>query len=74
MDAVAKTDANAGVQLAVQSGEGRRAGAGDTIGFTRLTFVNWLNTQDARCRLGGWGNPPGLVGRCVTGPPRAIRC
>jgi len=68
VDAVAGLDANAGAQLALQSGEGRPAGGGDTLSFTPLTYVTWLNTNDARCRLGGWGSPNGLIGRCLDGP------
>lgn len=57
-------DPDAGAQLAIQSGEGRQAGAGDAIGVAVVTSNTWLNTNDMRCRIGGWGNPGGEVGRC----------
>ncbi len=57
-------DPDAGAQLAIQSGEGRQAGAGDAIGVAVVTSNTWLGTNDMRCRLGGWGNTGGEVGRC----------
>jgi len=63
-------DRNAGLQLAIQSGEGRIAGAGDSISAMPLTLGIWVGTSDLRCRLAGWGNPDGLIGRCSDGPHR----
>jgi hypothetical protein len=57
--AVSDSDANAGIQLALQSGEGRPAGAGDAVGVTRLSLVQTFG-PDARCGLG--------TGRCSDGP------
>jgi len=65
--AVAAADPNAGAQLAIQSGEGALAGANDAIGVTPLTIAAWLVTSDMRCRMGGWGNAAGFVGRCADG-------
>jgi len=61
-------DPDAGAQLAIQSGEGRTAGAGDSIGVAVVTSITWLVDGDLRCRLGGWGNVGGEIGRCVDGP------
>jgi hypothetical protein len=66
--AVSDQDANAGLQLALQSGEGRQAGAADSLGVRRVTLATWLVDGDLRCRLGGWGNAPGFIGRCSDGP------
>ena len=55
-----------GAQLAVQSGEGA-ARAQATRSASPAHLRQLLNTN-ARCRLGGWGNPPGQVGRCIDGP------
>jgi hypothetical protein len=60
-------DPDAGAQLAIQSGEGPSVGAGDVIGVAVVTSNTWLVTNDMRCRMGGWGNAPGLVGRCFDG-------
>jgi len=57
-------DPDAGAQLAIQSGEGRQAGAGDAIGVAVVTSITWLTTNDMRCNLGGWGQPAGFIGRC----------
>jgi Thrombospondin type 3 repeat len=67
-------DRNAGLQLAIQSGEGRTAGAGDVISGTPLTLASVLGFlfTDARCRLGGWGNAPGFVGRCSDGSAACV--
>src|SRR5258706_2065286 len=67
IEAAAALDPHAGQQLALQSGEGRFAGASDVISATQLTYVQILNAPDARCRLGGWGNAPGFIGRCSDG-------
>ena len=61
-------DPDAGTQLAIQSGEGPQAGAGDVIGVAVVTSATWLNTNDMRCKMGGWGNPAGQIGRCFDGP------
>jgi hypothetical protein len=61
-------DPDAGAQLAIQSGEGPSVGAGDVIGVAVVTSDTWLNTNDMRCRMGGWSNPAGQIGRCVDGP------
>jgi thrombospondin type 3 repeat protein len=61
-------DQSAAQQLALQSGEGRSAGAGDAISAGPLTVGVWLAAGDMRCKLGGWGNAPGFVGRCADGP------
>jgi hypothetical protein len=37
-----------------------------------VTSNTWLNTEDMRCRLGGWGNAPGFIGRCSGGPAACI--
>ena len=66
---IAAQDPNAGIQLAVQSGDegpGRQAGAGDAIEVTHLFRGLLIVDADLRCRIGGWGT--GLVGRCVDGP------
>ena len=68
IQAVAALDPGAGLQLGLQSGAGPYAGLGDVISATPLTMVWILFSQDSRCRLGGWGNPPGFVGRCSNGP------
>jgi len=65
-------DPHAGAQLAIQSGEGRQAGAGDAIGAAVVTSNTWLITNDMRCKLGGWGNSPGFIGRCADGPTACI--
>jgi hypothetical protein len=49
----ALADQNAALQLGLQSGEGRRAGAGDAIGVTSLSLVAGTSLSDKRCRLGG---------------------
>ncbi len=67
IQAVAALDPGAGLQLGLQSGSGPYAGVGDAISATPLTLVSILFAQDSRCRLGGWGNPPGFVGRCADG-------
>jgi hypothetical protein len=73
---IARIDANAGLQLALQSGEGRDAGQNDALSAEPLTVAYWLNTNDMRCRLGGWGNAQlgGVtpVGRCSDGPDACI--
>ncbi len=64
-------DPNAGIQLAIQSGEeaaGRQAGTRDVIGVAAITSLTWLIDTDIRCKMGGWGNAPGVVGRCNNGP------
>ena len=61
-------DPDAGAQLAIQSGEGPSVGAGDVIGVAVVTSNTWLNTNDMRCRMGGWGSPAGEIGRCIDGP------
>ncbi len=61
-------DPDAGAQLAIQSGEGRQAGAGDAVGVGVVTSITWLNVGDMRCRMGGWGSPVGQAGRCSDGP------
>jgi hypothetical protein len=63
-------DPNAGIQLAIQSGEvaaARVAGARDTIGVAAVTSLTYLVDNDLRCKMGGWGNAPGVVGRCSDG-------
>jgi thrombospondin type 3 repeat protein len=65
-------DPKAGAQLAIQSGEGRQAGAGDAIGVAVVTSNTWLITNDMRCKMGGWGNPAGFVGRCSDGPKACV--
>ncbi len=63
-------DPNAGIQLAMQSGEvesSRFAGAGDAIEVSPVTSMIYLVDNDLRCRLGGWGNAAGVVGRCSDG-------
>jgi len=63
-------DPNAGIQLAIQSGEAaatRVAGDHDTIGVAAVTSLTWLIPTDLRCKMGGWGNAPGVVGRCSDG-------
>ena len=69
-------DPDAGAQLAIQSGEGRQAGQGDSIGVAVVTSNTWLNRADMRCRLGGWGFAPlGGVqpnGRCTNGPLECV--
>ncbi len=63
-------DPNAGIQLAIESGEeaiGRQAGAGDSIGVSPITWIIFAVDNDLRCRLGGWGNPVGEIGRCSDG-------
>jgi len=72
ISSVAALDANAGLQLAVQSGEGRPAGFGTVISATPLTLVELLNANDARCRLGGWGDAAGFIGRCSDGPTACV--
>jgi Thrombospondin type 3 repeat len=62
------SDPDAGAQLAIQSGEGPQAGAGDAIGAAVVTSDTWLVTNDMRCRMGGWGNPAGFIGRCSDSP------
>jgi hypothetical protein len=69
---VARVDARAGAQLAIQSGEGLIAGAGDVISARPLTVVTMLALNDMRCPLGGWGNPPGFIGRCSDGPQACV--
>ena len=61
-------DPDAGAQLAIQSGEGPSVGANDVIGVAVVTSNTWLNTNDMRCRMGGWGSPAGEIGRCFDGP------
>ena len=61
-------DPDAGAQLAIQSGEGPSVGAGDVIGVAVVTSATWLNSNDMRCRMGGWGSPAGEIGRCFDGP------
>jgi hypothetical protein len=69
-------DPDAGAQIAIQSGEGRQAGAGDSIGVAVVTSDTWLNTNDMRCKMGGWGNAPlggnPAIGRCSDGPDSCI--
>ncbi|MBM4337422.1 MAG: hypothetical protein FJ108_16170 [Deltaproteobacteria bacterium] len=68
-------DPNAGLQLAIQSGEeaaGRQAGTRDVIGATATTSMTYLIDTDLRCRIGGWGNAPGEVGRCNNGPRACV--
>ncbi len=68
-------DPNAGIQLAIQSGEvapTRVAGARDAIGVAAVTSLTYLVDNDLRCKLGGWGNAPGEVGRCVDGPRTCV--
>jgi len=63
-------DPNAGIQLAIQSGEPeatRVAGDHDTIGVAAVTSLTYLVDNDLRCKMGGWGNAPGVVGRCSDG-------
>ncbi|HTO55723.1 MAG TPA: hypothetical protein VMR50_20230 [Myxococcota bacterium] len=67
-----QSDPDAGAQIAIQSGEGRQAGAGDAIGVAEVTSETWLTTGDMRCRLGGWGNPAGFIGRCTTSSDACI--
>jgi hypothetical protein len=69
---LAFSDRNAAEQVALQSGEGRLAGANDVITVAPMTLYRYVNTADARCKLGGWGNPPGYVGRCTDGPTACI--
>ena len=66
------SDPDAGAQLAIQSGEGRQAGAGDAIGVAVVTSNTWISFNDMRCRMGGWGNAPGFIGRCADGPTVCI--
>ena len=67
-------DKNAGLQLGIQSGEGRPAGAGDSISAAPITLMLWINGMgaggsDLRCHLGGWGAfPDTRIGRCSDGP------
>ena len=65
-------DADAGAQVAIQNGEGRLAGAGDAIGTAVVTSITWIIDGDLRCRLGGWGNPAGFIGRCSDGPTACV--
>ncbi len=63
-------DPYAGLQLAIQSGEeaaGRQAGLRDAIGVSVFTWTTFLVDTDLRCKVGGWGNAPGVVGRCSNG-------
>jgi hypothetical protein len=67
---VGTEDPNAGIQLAIQSGEPdatRVAGARDVIGVAAVTSITYLVDNDMRCRMGGWGNADGYVGRCANG-------
>ena len=72
IQAAGDLDANAGVQLALQSGKASPAGASDAIGVTPLTLSVWLITNDMRCKLGGWNNAPGFIGRCSDGPAACV--
>ena len=68
-------DPNAAIQLAIQNGEeavDRQAGERDALGVSPRTWMLYLIDNDLRCRMGGWGNPPGLVGRCVDGPGACV--
>ncbi len=74
-------DPNAGIQLAMQTGEpaaARVAGDHDTIGVAAVTSLTYLVDNDLRCKMGGWGNAAGFVGRCVDGAsvcdPDAANC
>ncbi len=69
---VAAADSNAGIQLALQSAQGRQAGAGDVVSGTPLYVGEWIALTDPRCKLGGWGNAPGFIGRCSDGPGACI--
>jgi hypothetical protein len=71
----AASDPNAAIQLALQSGDeapDRQAGTRDAIGVTRIDWVQFYVDADLRCRMGGWGNPPGFVGRCNDGASSCI--
>jgi len=70
--AIGALDPQAGAQLALQSGEGRLAGAGDALGVAVVTSDTWLVQNDLRCRLGGWGNLPGFLGRCSDGAEACV--
>ena len=68
-------DPSAGLQLAIQSGEeaaGRQAGARDVVGASATTSMTYLIDTDLRCKIGGWGNAPGAVGRCNDGPRACV--
>ncbi|MEX2208585.1 MAG: thrombospondin type 3 repeat-containing protein [Myxococcota bacterium] len=74
-------DPNAGIQLAIQNGEveaTRVAGERDTIGVAAVTSLTYLVDNDLRCKMGGWGNAAGFVGRCSDGAsacdPDAVNC
>jgi len=75
-------DPDAGAQLAIQSGSGPAAGAGDAIGVAVVTSITWLFVNDMRCKMGGWGEAdPNAVGRCsdsakscVPGPAGDTAC
>jgi len=74
-------DPNAAIQLAIQSGEAtasRVAGAHDSIGVAAITSITYLTDNDLRCKIGGWGNAAGFVGRCSDGAavcdPDAVNC
>ena len=78
---IAVQDPNTAIQVALQSGEegvGRQAGAGDAIGVTRIVVGRFIIDGDLRCRMGGWGNASGYVGRCFDGAsacaPDAVNC
>jgi hypothetical protein len=75
--AAGRIDPDAGTQLAIQSGQGRQAGAGDSIGVAAVTSMTWLRDTDYRCKMGGWDNVPNSpvadvgpnpIGRCNDGP------
>jgi thrombospondin type 3 repeat protein len=72
IQAAGALDTNAGTQLAIQSGVGSMAGAADAIGVTPIAISVWVITNDMRCKLGGWGNAPGFVGRCSDGPAGCV--